>query len=303
MTERDSSMARGEERYSSGVLARWLRPNVVQPDMFTAPGNLDTQHLGTLHEQTSKKVHVECSHQKSEWGQFEGLDAWAPYLQLSFRGQEKKPRWATLTVNVKPILVGAEEPASGAAVENGVPCLTTHVYPKDLTGGVLLSVTRTKGFNFQPSGGAAGVTIAVGNLSKSDTLTYANVLDKRWTIKAETARGDESTYHRKASWHLKATKRGKIIPDQLRVGAIIQHDRNNPFHLTVAVEGAIHKRFFGDYEFSGSTSVLTVKMTDAQKNANVKDFEGWATKMKEHMLELGYNPVPEVELKEAHEIL
>ncbi|KAJ6439065.1 aureobasidin resistance protein Aur1 [Purpureocillium lavendulum] len=311
-------MAFAQERYlDTGPLARWRRPEASPIEVFSAQ-TLASRHLHTIFKQASRKVQVECSHQKSEWGQFEGSDAWALYVLLSFRGQEKLPRWATLTIKINPVLPETTEGtetriAGGAGVRAGehadeadlaiqLPCLTTHIYPKELVGGVPLSLAKSKGITFSPSGGAAGITVALGSVNYSKTRTYAKVLDGLWVVNAETTRVDESIYHRQASWRLEAIGKGKIIPDQLKVGAIIQHDKNTPFHLTVAIDGVIHERLFGDYKFSGRTNVLTVKMVRAQQIAAVEDFGAWAAKMKDHMIELGLFPVPKADTEELHEI-
>lgn len=287
------------ELHYTGLLARWFR-EMSPPAVHMGNQDLNTNEFNVWYQVTSSKVNVECSHLKSEWGLVDEADAWTPYLQLSFK--EPRPLWAKFTVEVKPssnkavVNAGAGTgappavgvPAGGPVVDNR-PCFTpTHICPTKLCCGVSRTDSKTKGATFSPAAGAAGGTASAGNVTYTVTRNYNDVVETIWTINGNTEMCDGSSFHRRAYWELKATKRWSTIPDQLRVGLIVKHKRD-PFLFSVRIEGGIRQPLLGELKFWGETYPFTVGEGELPRIPN--DFTGWATKMCNRMAELKYDPI------------
>ncbi|PVH70370.1 hypothetical protein DL98DRAFT_521659 [Cadophora sp. DSE1049] len=288
------------QQWHKGLLSRW-KPETGEASQREP----DTAEPNDWFEAWSSQVAITCQHLESEWGQVKTDDVWVPYLELSFRKEPEQgktfqlPFWAKFTVEVKPVPAATTPPTNNGtvtvpAVEAAAelkrlrPCLDpSHICPPNMYCGIPLEDTKTRGGTLAPTGGAAGAIASLGSLTLTLTETYKDVVVMKWTIVSDTTKVNNSDRRRRAYWVLEGSKGSPIIPEKLRVGFIVKHEKI-AFQFCMKIEGNIRERWFGELKFVATTDVYTVEAKEGTNN-----FTDWATasKMYEHMKERDHEPI------------
>jgi hypothetical protein len=284
-----------------GNLIRWFR----QPHAYTrqpntaGPTDLKTNNVNEIYLYDSPtdnhiafKVSFIFRHLESKWGQVGDANVWAPCLSLSFGlCKPNLPCCVALAMQIKQ-----------AVDQNLDSPHLRYIYPTQVLCGVPNDSTIVNAFTINPTFGGKGVTGSIASYSHSHTLT-SKAVKKGNIVKGYQHRCDDTLHTREAFWMLASIGKESTVPSLLRVGLTVKYQEKTDFLFKMWIDGHIIDKSVGSIQFWGQTPALNVEVPKTPPVGPDHDFKTWEPNMKDHMAEMHYPAVDQVDFVETVDII